>query len=83
MSSERAIRRGVASRASKAPTEWERAHDYLWRVHAAVPPRGMIRHFNRSHYEDVLVVRVRKLAPRAIWSKRYDQINAFEQMMGR
>lgn len=65
----------------KAPTEWERAHDYLWRVHAAVPPRGMIGIFNRSHYEDVLVVRVRKLAPRSVWSKRYDQINAFEQML--
>jgi len=65
----------------KVPTELERSHDFLWRVHAAVAPKGMIGIFNRSHYEDVLVVRVRKLAPRTVWSKRYDQINAFEQML--
>ncbi len=65
----------------KVPTELERSHDFLWRVHAAVPPKGMIGIFNRSHYEDVLVVRVRNLAPRAVWAKRYDQINAFEEML--
>ncbi|MBL8982154.1 MAG: polyphosphate kinase 2 family protein [Gemmatimonadetes bacterium] len=63
----------------KAPTPTELAHDYLWRVHQAIPPRGMIGIFNRSHYEDVLVVRVRNLVPAATWKKRYDQINAFER----
>ena len=65
------------------PTDRERSHDYLWRVHAAMPPRGIIGIFNRSHYEDVLVVRVRKLAPRAEWKHRYDQINDFERMLAR
>ena len=63
----------------KAPTEEELAHDYLWRVHRAIPGRGKIGIFNRSHYEDVLVVRVKRLVPRARWSQRYDQINAFER----
>jgi len=72
---------GVQVIGFKAPTDTELAHDFLWRVHAAVPPRGMIGIFNRSHYEDVLVVRVRNLAPRTVWSKRYEQINAFEQML--
>lgn len=63
----------------KAPTPLELSHDYLWRVHQAVPARGMIGIFNRSHYEDVLVVRVRNLVPAATWKKRYDQINAFEK----
>ncbi len=61
------------------PSEEELAHDYLWRVHKAVPKMGMIGVFNRSHYEDVLVVKVRDLAPSAAIEKRYDQINAFEQ----
>ena len=61
------------------PSDEELAHDYLWRVHRAVPRRGMIGIFNRSHYEDVLVVKVRKLAPAADIAKRYDQINNFEQ----
>lgn len=65
----------------KAPSSLELAHDYLWRIHAAVPPRGMIGIFNRSHYESVLVERVKSLAPEKVWSKRYDQISAFEEML--
>jgi PPK2 family polyphosphate:nucleotide phosphotransferase len=65
------------------PTELELKHDYLWRVHDAVPPRGYIGIFNRSHYEDVLVVRVHRLAPRAVWRERYAQINDFERMLTR
>ncbi len=72
---------GVQVTGFKVPTDLERSHDFLWRVHAAVPPRGLIGIFNRSHYEDVLVVRVRKLAPPDVWKKRYDQINAFEEML--
>ncbi len=63
----------------KVPTAEELAHDYLWRVHKAVPPKRMIGIFNRSHYEDVLVVRVHNLVPKDVWSQRYDQINAFER----
>jgi PPK2 family polyphosphate:nucleotide phosphotransferase len=63
----------------KAPTDAELAHDYLWRIHHAIPPRGIIGIFNRSHYEDVLVVRVRELVPRAVWQRRYGQINDFER----
>ena len=58
----------------KAPTELELSHDFLWRVHHAVPPRGIIGIFNRSHYEDVLVVRVKRLAPERVWRPRYEQI---------
>lgn len=65
----------------KAPTELELHHDFLWRVHARVPTRGMIGIFNRSHYEDVLVPRVRKLVPKDVWAARYGQINEFEQML--
>lgn len=65
----------------KAPTSTELAHDYLWRVHAALPRRGEIGIFNRSHYEDVLIVRVLNLAPKEVWEKRYAQINAFEKML--
>ncbi len=65
----------------KKPTEAELAHDYLWRVHANVPGAGEITIFNRSHYEDVLVVRVHSLVPEAVWRKRYDQINDFERML--
>lgn len=61
------------------PTETELAQDYIWRVHKAVPPRGAIGIFNRSHYEDVLVAKVRKLAPSSEIEKRYGQINAFEK----
>jgi PPK2 family polyphosphate:nucleotide phosphotransferase len=63
------------------PSEEELAHDYLWRVHAAMPKRGMIGVFNRSHYEDVLVVKVRKLAPPEVIERRYEQINAFEKLL--
>jgi PPK2 family polyphosphate:nucleotide phosphotransferase len=61
-----------------APTEAELRRDFLWRIHAAVPGRGHIGVFNRSHYEDVLVVRVKQLVPESVWRPRYDQINAFE-----
>lgn len=65
----------------RQPTPLELSHDFLWRVHEKVPARGMIGIFNRSHYEDVLVVRVRGLAPKRVWSKRYDQINDFERLL--
>ena len=63
------------------PSEVELAHDYLWRVHQVVPGNGESAIFNRSHYEDVLVVRVHSLVPKERWSRRYDQINAFEQTL--
>lgn len=72
---------GVKVASFKAPTPEELAHDYLWRVHKMTPGRGEIAIFNRSHYEDVLVVRVRGLVPPEVWKKRYDQINEFEQML--
>jgi PPK2 family polyphosphate:nucleotide phosphotransferase len=65
----------------KAPTPLELSHDYLWRIHQAVPAKGMVGIFNRSHYEDVLVVRVKDIVPKPVWSKRYDQINEFERML--
>lgn len=65
----------------KVPNAEEAAHDFLWRIHRAVPGHGDIGIFNRSHYEDVLVVRVHKLVPKDVWSQRYDQINAFEKML--
>lgn len=65
----------------KVPSDEERDHDFLWRVHRAVPPRGDFGIFNRSHYEDVLVVRVHDLVPKAIWSSRYAQINSFERIL--
>jgi PPK2 family polyphosphate:nucleotide phosphotransferase len=65
----------------KAPSSEELAHDYLWRVHRAVPGKGEIGVFNRSHYEDVLVVRVHGLVPEEVWSRRYDEINAFERLL--
>ena len=65
----------------KAPTEEERGHDFLWRVHAHAPGRGRIAVFNRSHYEDVLIVRVKGLAPKKVWRARYAHINAFERML--
>lgn len=70
---------GLVTTAFKKPTERELAQDYLWRVHQVVPPRGMIGIFNRSHYEDVLIVRVHGWAPAEAIEKRYDQINAFER----
>lgn len=65
----------------KSPTAEELAHDFLWRVHPHAPGRGHISVFNRSHYEDVLIVRVHDLAPKEVWSKRYAQINAFEDTL--
>jgi len=65
----------------KAPTGEELKHDYLWRVHKHVPARGEVGVFNRSHYEDVLVVRVQQLVPEATWKLRYDHINDFERML--
>lgn len=72
---------GVRVVSFKKPTEPELDHDYLWRVHAQVPARGELVVFNRSHYEDVLVVRVHSLVPESVWKKRYDHINAFERML--
>ena len=65
----------------KVPSKIEAAHDFLWRYHFAAPRRGMVGIFNRSHYEDVLVVRVHDLVPKKVWSKRYDHINAFEKLL--
>jgi PPK2 family polyphosphate:nucleotide phosphotransferase len=72
---------GCVVTAFKKPSDLELSHDYLWRVHQAVPPRAVIGIFNRSHYEDVLIVRVRKLASEAVWSRRYSHINDFERML--
>jgi len=72
---------GVVVAPFKKPTEVEAAHDFLWRVHRAAPAKGEIAIYNRSHYEDVLVVRVHKFVPRAVWSKRYDLINDFEKTL--
>lgn len=63
----------------KVPSEEERSHDFLWRVHAKVPAKGEVVVFNRSHYEDVLVVRVHDLVPEKVWRPRYGAINAFEE----
>lgn len=63
----------------KVPTPEERAHDFLWRIHQVTPARGQVAIFNRSHYEDVLVVRVNGLVPRKVWSQRYQIINQFER----
>jgi PPK2 family polyphosphate:nucleotide phosphotransferase len=65
----------------KVPSAEELAHDYLWRVHKVTPRRGLIGIFNRSHYEDVLVVRVRELVPEEVWRKRYAHINDFERLL--
>lgn len=67
----------------KEPTKEELAHDFLWRVHPHVPAKGSVVIFNRSHYEDVLVARVHNLVPEKLWSKRYDEINDFEQLIAR
>src|SRR6478735_5044908 len=72
---------GVSVTSFKVPEGEEKRHDYLWRVHRAVPEWGKIGIFNRSHYEDVLVVRVHDLVPKSVWSQRYDQINDFERML--
>ncbi len=72
---------GVHVASFKQPTPAELDHDYLWRVHKHTPGKGEIVIFNRSHYEDVLVVRVHELVPEEVWSRRYDHINNFERML--
>ena len=72
---------GVRVTPFNRPTEDELRHDFLWRVHAATPARGLIGIFNRSHYEDVLVARVHELVPERVWRARYDHINAFEALL--
>jgi len=72
---------GVRVTPFKVPEGAEKRHDYLWRVHNALPEYGQIGIFNRSHYEDVLIVRVHGLVPKSAWSKRYHQINDFERML--
>jgi PPK2 family polyphosphate:nucleotide phosphotransferase len=69
---------GVKIKAFKVPTEEERAHHYLWRIERELPPRGFIGIFDRSQYEEVLVVRVNNLVDESVWSQRYDEINAWE-----
>jgi PPK2 family polyphosphate:nucleotide phosphotransferase len=65
----------------KAPSNEEVAHDFLWRYHQKTPPQGMIHIFNRSHYEDVLIVRVKDLVPESVWKPRYEAINQFEHAL--
>jgi len=72
---------GVKVASFKVPTPEELAHDYLWRIHRQTPGKGEMVIFNRSHYEDVLVVRVHNFVPPAVWGRRYDQINAFERQL--
>ncbi|MCU1245595.1 MAG: Polyphosphate:AMP phosphotransferase, partial [Acidobacteria bacterium] len=72
---------GVRIASFKKPTEAEQAHDFLWRIHAEVPGNGEVTLFNRSHYEDVLVVRIHELVKEKTWRARYHQINDFEQML--
>ncbi len=72
---------GVSVVSFKVPNDEERAHDYLWRVHKVTPRYGQVAIFNRSHYEDVLVVRVHELAPKKVWKKRFEQINLFEHVL--
>jgi PPK2 family polyphosphate:nucleotide phosphotransferase len=72
---------GVEVTSFKVPTRHELDHDFLWRIHKAVPAKGMIGIFNRSHYEDVLVVRVHKIVPEEVWRPRFAHINAFEQQL--
>ncbi len=72
---------GVQVTSFKVPTSEELGHDFLWRIHRAVPGAGMIALFNRSHYEDVLVVRVEEIVPESVWSGRYELINQFEKLL--
>jgi PPK2 family polyphosphate:nucleotide phosphotransferase len=72
---------GVQVAAFKAPSQEELAHDFLWRIHQRIPPKGVIGIFNRSHFEDVLVARVHDLVPRKVWKRRYSQINRFERIL--
>jgi PPK2 family polyphosphate:nucleotide phosphotransferase len=73
--------RGVSIKAFGPPTREELAHDFLWRIRAALPGAGIIGIFDRSHYEDVLIVRVHDLVPRSVWSRRYGTINRFESRL--
>ena len=70
---------GLAITGFGKPTPEELSHDFLWRIHKALPPAGRIGIFDRSHYEDVLPVRVHNLVPEEVWSQRYDLINQFER----
>jgi PPK2 family polyphosphate:nucleotide phosphotransferase len=72
---------GVTVASFKVPTPLELAHDFLWRIHQQTPAKGMFAIFNRSHYESVLVERVKELVPEAVWSQRYQQINDFERLL--
>jgi PPK2 family polyphosphate:nucleotide phosphotransferase len=72
---------GCVVKSFKVPSAEEAAHDFLWRVHKSIPSYGEIGVFNRSHYEDVLIVRVHELVSKEVWSRRYDQINEFERML--
>ncbi len=72
---------GVRVASFKKPTDEELAHDFLWRVHRQTPKAGQIMVFNRSHYEDVLVVRVHDIVPKKVWERRYDHINNFESLL--
>src|SRR5712692_9517284 len=72
---------GCDVHAFKEPTQEELAHDFLWRIHKVTPAKGEMGIFNRSHYEDVLVVRVQNLVPEKVWSRRYEEINNFEQLL--
>lgn len=72
---------GVKVTSFKKPSESELDHDFLWRIHSACPARGEIAVFNRSHYEDVLIVRVHSLVPKEVWKPRFDIINAFERSL--
>lgn len=72
---------GVSVASFKPPTQTELLHDFLWRVHEQVPPLGHAAFFNRSHYEDILVARVRSLVPEKVWKKRYAHINDFEELL--
>jgi PPK2 family polyphosphate:nucleotide phosphotransferase len=72
---------GVRVHSFKVPSKEELDHDFLWRIHKVVPGKGMMAVFNRSHYEDVLVVRVHNIVPEAVWRPRYEQINQFEKLL--
>jgi len=72
---------GVRVASFKVPTEQELSHDFLWRIHKQTPGKGEMVIFNRSHYEDVLVVRVHNLVPRKVWEKRFEHINNFEKLL--
>ena len=72
---------GIHVASFKVPTPLELAHDFLWRIHQQTPPKGMFTVFNRSHYESVLIERVKDLVPEEVWSQRYEQINEFERLL--